>query len=374
MKPVSVSLGLAYVLLNDLADNAARHDEFGGDLTEDVGALREAGWLMACLPRAHGGEGWGCDPSSTHDAFNRLRELGRANLSVARLFEGHMNAVKLVALYGSAATQAIAFGAVGDGAMMGVWGADQPGQPLSFVHEGDDIVLKGAKRFASGLGCVSLVVANADLPGGPQLILIPSDETERIDASGWTVSGMRATASGRYDMTGLRVTRAHLVGRPGDYMREPWFEGGVWRYCAAHFGGAEALYTAMRDALTGMDRATDPHQELRIARAAIAVETARMWVLRAATAVEQPIEPDDTVEAENRLTVSLLARDVTEDVCRSVISTVEQAIGMGAHFEGRPIERMRRDLGLFICQAAPDAKRSRAVKVLVDRGVLPGDL
>ncbi len=374
MSTASTAIDTSCLPLDDIAQNAAKRDERGGDILPDIDTLREAGWLTACLPCARGGQGWGCDHASTEAAFDRLRELGRANLSVARLFEGHMNAIKLVALHGSPATQSIAFDAVAKGALMGVWGADQPGQSLSFVHTGNELMLKGAKRFASGIGCVSLVVANADVPGGPQLMLVPTDDAARSDASGWTVSGMRATASGLYDMTGLHLTRDHLIGRPGDYMREPWFEGGVWRYCAAHLGGAEALYTAMCDALSGMGRAADPHQELRIARAAIAVETARLWVLRAATAVEQPIDPSDTVEAENRATMSLLARDVTEDACRTIITTVEQALGMGAHFEGRPIERMRRDLGLFICQAAPDAKRSRAVKVLVDRGVLPGDL
>lgn len=356
-------LGGAGMLLA-IAGRAAAADRGETDLSMDIDALRSAGWLAAGLPRCEGGLGWGSEPSGTAECLQALREIGRANLSVARLFEGHVNAVKLVALYGSPATRARAFGAVRAGALMGVWGADVADRPLVLVRPGGKLCLRGAKRFASGLGLVTLAIVNARTPDGPQLVVVPTDARERADPGPWRVSGMKATASGVYDFESLVVPEAALLGSPGDYLREPYFEGGIWRYCAAHLGGAEALYEAMRDALVAAGRAGDPHQEVRIATAAIAVETARLWVERAAGLVEAEGAAADVAA------YALLARQVTEDACRSVIHSVEAALGMGAHFDG-PVERMRRDLALFLCQAAPDAKRARAAQALVARAVLP---
>ncbi len=76
---------------------APASDCSGGSLAEEVSLLADRGWLRACLPRQWGGEGWGCEPAGTRDAFDALRALGRANLSLARLFEGHMNAISLTA-------------------------------------------------------------------------------------------------------------------------------------------------------------------------------------------------------------------------------------------------------------------------------------
>ena len=176
------------------------------------------------------------------------------------------------------------------------------------------------------------------------------------------MSGMRATRSGTYDFTGLEVSPRQFLGAPGDYYREPYFEGGIWRYCAAHLGGAEALHAGLCDALERQNRMDDPHQQDRIAASAIALETARLWLLRAADEVEAAGAPPA------KAALSLFAREVTDRSCREVIAAVERALGMAAHVEGTLVERMRRDLSLFLCQAAPDAKRARAVRTLIETG------
>ena len=228
--------------------------------------------------------------------------------------------------------------------------------------------LGGAKRFASGLGLVRHAVVAINGEQGVLLALAPANDPSRCDPSGWNVSGMRATRSGRYDFTGGELADDAVLGELGDYSREPHFEGGIWRYCAAHCGGAEALFAHFREALQERGRIEDPHQFDRIATGAIALETMRLWLWRAARAVE-------TRDAKpNTATLSLLARQVTEDNCRTVLALVERGLGMAAHEEGTTIERIRRDLGLFLCQAQPDAKRQRAARALAGRGLRAEDL
>ncbi len=351
-----------------IAARAADADHTDGDLAPDVALLQAQGWLRACLPQVEGGEGWGTEPTGVEPAFEALRALGRANLSVARLFEGHMNAVKLVMLYGSPAMRREIALAIGKGLLLGVWGADDLAAPLSFARRGAHLRLGGAKRFASGLGLVGRAVVTAASDEGARMLLVPTTEAQRCDQQVWRMAGMRATRSGRYDFEGVELPAASLLGEPGDYLREPHFEGGIWRYCAAHLGGAEALYEAMREALVARERADDPHQQRRIVEAASAIETARLWLVRAASEVEA----DGAQPA--KATLSLLAREITEASCRTVIETVERALGMAAHEEGTGVERMRRELALFLCQAAPDAKRARAARALVDHGGRVEDL
>ncbi|WP_379923630.1 acyl-CoA dehydrogenase family protein [Erythrobacter sp. R86502] len=336
---------------------AAGADHARGDLAADIDDLRTQGWLAACLPRDAGGSGWGTDADGTQNALDALRTIGRANLSVARLFEGHMNAAKLVTLYADEQLRHETFSAVRGGALLGVWGADDPSEPLTLDAASNR--LRGAKRFTSGLGLVNHAIVSVAGEDGPQLLVVATDDDQRSDASVWQMGGMRATRSGRYDFDGFVVEPHQKLGRPGDYLREPFFEGGIWRYCAAHLGAAEALYRAMRTELVARGRAGDPHQQRRLVDAAISTETARLWVTRAARAVEADRAQPETAA------LSLLARDVTERSCRIVMENVEQALGMGAHIAGSPVERIGRDLSLFLCQAAPDAKRARAAQTLI---------
>jgi alkylation response protein AidB-like acyl-CoA dehydrogenase len=173
------------------------------------------------------------------------------------------------------------------------------------------------------------------------------------------MAGMRATRSGRYDFNGLVLSADALIGQKGDYLREPHFEGGIWRYCAAHLGGAEALYKGMLAQLTARGRADDPDQRRRIVACAKALETSRLWLRRCA----EEVEGRDA--SSGKSTLALLAREVTEDVCRTAIDIVDRSLGMAAHEEGSAVERIKRDLALFLCQAAPDAKRERAGRALV---------
>lgn len=355
-------------LLGAIAARAAASDVKDGDLSQDVAALHDAGWLASCLPLERGGEGWGCAPEGVTGAFAALCGLGRVNLSVARLFEGHMNAVKLVMLYGREETQKRLAQSVHAGELLGVWGADDPGSPMTLSDHPAGLVLGGAKRFASGLWLVRQAVVAINGDHGALLALAPTNDPSRCDPSGWTVSGMRASRSGRYNFAGVELADDAVLGELGVYAREPHFEGGIWRYCAAHCGGAEALFERFREALLERGRIEDPHQLDRIANCAIALETMRLWLWRAAEAVEaRDAEPDTA-------TLSLLARQVTEDNCRTVLVQVESGLGMAAHEEGTAIERIRRDLGLFLCQAQPDAKRQRAARALAGSGLRAQDL
>lgn len=361
------SVEVARVLAPGIAARAAAVDRDEMTLAEDIAELRGAGLLRAPLAVAAGGSGLCWQTGAVAEGVDVLRVLGRANLAVARLFEGHVNAVKLVMLYGTASVQAKIAMAVRKGALMGVWGADGP-RPVTVRISGDRLLLDGGKRFASGLGLVSLAVLSAvDPDGANRLVVAPADDPARADSSSWRVSGMRGTASGDFDASGLVLALDAALGGPNAYHLEPHFQGGVWRYAAAQLGGLEALVEAMRHDLATRGRLAEPQQAARFARGVMACETARLWVHAAALAVESPGADPATA------TQSVLARLVVERAAGETMAEVDRALGAASYFTDHPVERLRRDLAFYLRQAAPDGALQAASVALAARNCEVGD-
>lgn len=335
---------LAAIAARAQATDAEAGTQIGG-LGPDLALLASSGILAGLTLR-------NADPRVQ---ATLLRRIGRANLSVGRLAEGHMNALRLVSLYGDAAQCRRHFAAAARGAIYGVWGADDT-RPLGIASIlANRVRLSGRKRYASGLGVVGCAVATVASARGAQLVLAPTDDPTRADASSWRTSGMRATASGTYDFDGVE---AELVGRAGDYEREPYFEGGVWRYAALHVGGLEALAEEVRAVVAAQGDAAGETQLHRVARMAILAHGARLMVEDAAARVEAP---GAGIEAT---ALSLAAREAVETACLDGIALADRALGARSFSQGAPAERIRRDLGFFLRQANLDGKLALSGRTL----------
>jgi len=107
-------------------------------LSADLSDLHQSGILAMLVRDAT------CAPLQ---AATMLRRLGRVSLPVGRIVEGHVNALKLIALYGSADQQAQARAQAASGVIFGVWGAD--GVPRASVEasKSSSVVMSGQKRF-----------------------------------------------------------------------------------------------------------------------------------------------------------------------------------------------------------------------------------
>jgi len=351
---------------NWISANGRQTEESGEGLGREMWRLHQDGLLVGCVPRAFGGAGLGQDCKDTLQTFEILRRLGRASLPVARLFEGHINAAKLIALYGRDDLKTEMFGLVSRGGILGVWGADGA-HPVTYeLHEIDTAVLSGIKIFASGLGCVTHAVVSAKSTGNlaaSRLFVVDVSEAERQDPSAWLAAGMRSTLSGNYKFDGLRVLPNRMLGQPGDYEKEPYFDGGVWRYCAAHVGGAEAL---IEHALTALIERNQFENPLNLARMGHAIGSCRAgaamvreWAVRVESA--GPGQIDSPEEATAGV---LLARAFVADMAMEVLQDCERCLGTSAHMTDMAVERLRRDLSLYIRQASPDAKLLKATRAL----------
>ena len=151
------------------------------------------------------------------------------------------------------------------------------------------------------------------------MVLVDARDTGRQHPERWTATAMRATRSGVHDLTGIKVAAADLIGPPGALSTEPWFEGGIWRYAAAHVGGAEALVQATLDLLAASGRAGDPHQAARLGRALALTDSARRMVDACAVLVETA-DPSDHAATDRAVSHALLTRALVEDACVEVLA------------------------------------------------------
>lgn len=305
------------------------------------------------------------------EALGWLSAIGGADLSTARLFEGHLNALQLVSLYGTAAQQRETLDKVRDGAFLGVWGADGA-EPARLVRaEAGRAVLTGTKRYASGVGVLDLaVVPVPDEDGAQQLLLLSVDEPERADVSSWNHRGMRRTLSGTYDFGGLTVAPEDRLGAPGDYAREPYFVGGIWRCAAAQLGALEAIVTHVVRGLHASGRDAHPLQTARIGTAILKGRTARLWVEDAASRIETLPEESPAEDIRRAVALSAFARLGVEAASMEIIDLAERALGLGSFAAAHPVEALTRDLSVYIRQANPDAVLAEHGRVLA-RDLLP---
>ena len=338
--------------------HAVEHDRDTSFPADDILRLRDLGALAAPVPVALGGLGMGTEPAGALALSDALRLLGRGSLSVGRLYEAHVNAIRLVARIGTAEQMRQAAENTLAGHLFGLWVTDAADTPLRILPDGS---LQGAKFPCSGAGHATRALVTAQAADGATLMLmIAVPPGARADMSGWDTHGMRASISGRMDLTGLPA--GNSLGQPGDYLKQPDFSAGAWRTSAVTLGGLEALAWAFREHLSARGRAADPHQLVRVGEVLTAQETARLWVRRAALLGEA----NEGGAGDIANTINL-ARIAVESACLDAIRIVQRGLGMSAFRRGTLIELLFRDLGMYLRQPAPDETLTEAAAHFLQR-------
>jgi alkylation response protein AidB-like acyl-CoA dehydrogenase len=355
----------AAALVPRLLAQAPASDQLGGFPAQEFNWLREASLLEAPLPTRLGGSGLS-EPGQTLTLLRVLRHIGRGNLAVGRVYEGHVNALQLLQRFGRPeqiagwAADAVA------GHLFGVWNTEaHDGVKLQPLPDGR-YRLQGSKTFASGAGHVTRPLLTAALPdGGWQMLILPADtQPPTLDTSFWRPLGMRASASFRADFTGLEIRPQDLLGAPGSYYQQPAFSGGAIRFAAVQLGGAEAVFDETRHFLQRLGRTDDPYQRQRLGEMSVLIESGNLWLRGAADHATRPAaeaEPEATVAYANMM------RTAVEEICLRVLQLAERCVGARGLLQPEPFERLHRDLTHYLRQPAPDAAQADAGRFVLSR-------
>jgi hypothetical protein len=321
----------------ELAAGAAERDRdrSGAFPEKAVAALERAGLLAAPA---------GAQPLPYGDELELLCALGRADAGVARIVDGHFNAVERLRVQAPPALRERELPAIARGELRaGVWGAD----PLR--HEGEPArrhgdVLAGVKTFCSGAGGLQralVLVRDGDgdddgaAPAAAWVDLtVPGTVT--IDRSWYTGAGMLSSASHRVVFDG-----APVLALLGPLTAEPWFARDAVRTAATWAGAAHA---AGADALAHLARRpqTSELEALAAGRIQTWRQGLRLWLTWAGE--QLGAAPSDPAAVAARLRVAVA------DAARAILDEAERAVGSRPLATGSVLDRTGRDLRMFLLQ------------------------
>lgn len=271
--------------------------------------------------------------SSVREPLRRwqlLSALGRTDLVVARLIEGHLDAVAILDEAGRPAVP---------GALYGVWASASGGTGLTVSHGRRDSggfrqnrqesrpdvtagVLSGLMRFCSGAQLLDRALTTCrDENGELQLLDIGVCGPELRPVPGsWPALGMDASASLDVEVHDLAVDAAAVVGPPGFYLERGGLHLGGMGVAAVWLGGLQGLLDATLRVLG--DRSPDDHAMAHLGAVTVAVESGAATLVSAAERLRGG--PADPVTKLSALPLGELARMAL--ICRSA---VEAAVEVG---------------------------------------------
>ena len=338
--PPRLDLGGLDAVLATVAAGADERDRATPAFPAEPIAELEAMGLLAY--NAHPG---GRPPAAAE--LGLVRSVARADASVGRIIDGHLNAVERLAVQAPRDLRDRELAAVLAGRLRaGVWGGGprpDEGQDATILATESGEVLSGVKTFCSGAGGLqrALILARDTQAPAPVAVWVDltDPETVHVDESWFRGAGMRASVSHR-----VRFDHAPVIARfggPGALAEQPWFSRDGLRTAACWAGMIDAAVDGALESLNARSHC-GPLEHLAVGRIVTAQETVSAWLERAAAAM------DDV--SEDLPGISLHARVAIAQAARIVLGEAERACGSHPFATGGRLDRARRDLELFLLQ------------------------
>jgi alkylation response protein AidB-like acyl-CoA dehydrogenase len=270
----------------------------------------------------------------TRARFASLVEAAATDLSLARLVEGHVDAVAI--LHEVGATPA-------PGKLYGVWAAESADAPLTAVRDDAGWRLRGTKRYCSGAVTVDHALVTARCADGSRLFHVDTHAPGVVPVAGtWPAIGM--AGSGSLDVTmNVVLPIASEVGRSGFYLERRGFWHGAVGVAACWLGGSVGCARMLAKRF----RTTQPDAHAAAHFGAIVADCSAMWAVLSAAADE--IDACGAVDADGRRR-ALIARQVVEQGCQRVLQATGRASGSSPLAFDAAHARRAADLILYLRQ------------------------
>lgn len=270
----------------------------------------------------------------TLQRWQTLARVAGCDLALAKLYEGHTDALAIIAECTGA--QPASSG------LWGVWAAEPPNaRTLIAARDGQRVFLEGCKAWCSGALQIDRALLSAwDEDGRQQLVAIElADPSLRLVTEDWQAVGMGITASVKIQ---FKQTPAMLVGRPGQYLSRPGFWHGGGGIAACWYGAAQALADYLRE------HCRRPHADAHAFAHLGAVDAALCGAATALRACAAWI--DAQPDSDANLPVRRLRAQV-EQAVNAVISHVGRALGATPYCCNSHFARLSADLPVFLRQS-----------------------
>jgi len=346
------------------APRAAEYDRTATFPTEDFDDLFHAGLLAPVVPKEYGGYGLGPYTGDVFTLWMMTKEIARADMSLARCWEGHVNSLVLLDGMSTEEQKARWFkGVIEQGEKWVAWSGEpqarKPDEPIRFGTTVEKVdggyIINGNKVFATSAGGAqwAILLVNTAGPGGVRhaaaenvdtVLMMAcnlSDPSIEIDTSWWDPIGMRATASHLVHFRNTFIPDEDLIGYPGQYLKEGWQTCFIPHYAATFLGAAEAAYDYALDYITTQKKIEDPYVQHHIGQMSVNVETAHLWLRH----VARLWESGRYLEAQ---LAGSRARHVVEHLAEDTVKQCIRACGARCLIRPSSLERVYRDLSFYV--------------------------
>ena len=305
--------------------------------------------------------------ASFSDEWRVLRAVARADGSVGRILDGHLNGVERLSVLAPEPLRSQELEAIVAGdLLLGVWGADPvpgEGEPACLVHSGaDGAVIEGVKTFCSGSTGLdrALVLVRGPEPGPPLLAYVDLSSGVEVDRSWFRGAGMRASESHRIVFHETPVLA--VLGEPGELLREPYFGRDAVRTAVVWAGVSDRALDSALETLGAKAQATGDEPDDIVSMAAGKMMTAQAtidrWLGYAAEFADA--DPEASMAA-----FSVQLREAVASACREILDEAARAVGSRPFAVGDALDRARRDLELFLLQHRLEPALARAGRAAI---------
>jgi hypothetical protein len=290
----------------------------------DLAALLAAGALD--IPQPGAGE--------TPRRWGILASWGRRDVALARLAEGHVDGVAILAEAGRTAEPACLYG---------VWAARPGGRGARLRRAGGGLALDGTVSFCSGAYVVDRALVVADHPDGDGRVLVDvavEPPLVRPDPDSWPVAAMARAGTLDVHFAALPIRAQDVVGPREWYVRRPGFTMGGGGVAAVWWGGAAGL---LDRAISHLPSTPDAHQLAHLGELTALLEATDALLGRVAAGI------DAAPDGDHALPVGLF-RTAVERVVREVLDRIPRMLGPGPLSRDAVLAGGLADLGMFVRQ------------------------
>ncbi len=299
----------------------------GADPAAALRRLIDAGLDRLPLP-GHG---------ATLERWRALAAVGAHDLGLAKLFEGHTDALAILREAGAAMTAADGDAA----ALWATWCAEPPDARLRLnALPGGGFTLSGRKAWCSGAQAATHAVVSCwDANGKAMLAAVDLRQPGvSVTGDGWHAVGMRSSASVDVLFDGAA---AAPLGGPGFYVQRAGFWHGGAGVAACWYGAATRLADVLRERMAGRD---DPHRLAQLGEVAVALRSSAALMRETAAAI-------DRHPGANAMAAALAVRLSVEHSAGVTLTAVGRALGAGPLCKDAAVARLFADLPVFMRQS-----------------------
>jgi hypothetical protein len=283
--------------------------------------------------------------------WQSLAAVAAHDLSLAKLFEGHTDALAILVELNSEIPQR---------SRWGTWAAEPPQARVHLQHRSDgSLTLSGRKAWCSGAAAVThglLTAWLADENGddhGPLLVAVDMRQPNvHIAEDGWNAVGMAASAS-----VEVRFDNAvgRMVGASGDYLCRAGFWHGGAGIAACWYGAAAALAEPLRARVA---KGAVPHAAAHLGTVDVALQQCAALLRQTADRIDRHPRADAQLHA-------MRARASAECTATLVLDHVGRALGAAPFCLDADFARRAADLPVYLRQSHAERDLQAIAEVLV---------